>query len=114
MSSFNIEMVWLLTLVVVITLLTICTLIVVVLLWRRLPTGDLATAVTLQSELLEKGLARLEQVLREEIGRNREEFLASARRDREELTAAFTGFSQQTRDLLLKLRETLDQAGQAL
>lgn len=114
MSSFNFEMVWLLTLMVVITLLTICTLVVVVLLWRRLPTGDLATAVTLQTELLEKGLARLEQVLRAEIGRNREEFLASARRDREELTAAFTGFSQQTRDLLLKLRETLDQAGQAL
>jgi len=81
---------------------------------RRLPATDLAGMISLQVELLEKGLARLEQVLREEISRNREEFLTSARRDREELTATLTTFGQNTQSLLLNIRETLDQAGRTL
>ncbi len=81
---------------------------------KRLPSGDLTAAVDRQGELLDKGLARLEQVVRDEIGRNREEFLASARRDREELAASLTTFAQNTQVLLLNLRETLDQAGQVL
>jgi len=98
----------------VLAILLICVLVVELLVWKRLPSGDLAAALALQGEVLDKGLARLEQVLRDEISRNREEFLASARRDREELTATLTTFSQNTQNLLLNLRETLDQAGRAL
>ncbi len=114
MAALNVETIMVIGCVVVVAILLVCVLIVVLLSWKRLPPQDLAAALTLQGEQLEKGLARLEQVLRDEIGRNREEFLASARRDREELVASLTTFSQQTQTLLLTMRETLDQAGRTL
>ncbi len=89
-------------------------LLVVLVLLRRRSDDDVTAALARQGELLERGLDRLERLLREEISRNREEFLDSARRDREELTATLTHFGQNTQSLLLSLRETLAQAGRAL
>ncbi|MGQ9922060.1 MAG: DNA recombination protein RmuC [Desulfobacca sp.] len=99
---------------IVVIVLLMAILILLWLLWRRQTPQDLATSLALQGELLDRGLMRLEQLLREEIGRNREEFLASARRDREELAAALTTLTQNTQQQLLQLRETLDQAGRSL
>lgn len=114
MDSFIVATPLVLGFFVVITLLLLGLLILVSLFLRRQQPGDLNATLARHGELLERGLERLERLLREEIGRNREEFLASARRDREELTASLTSFSQNTQSLLLGMRESLDQAGRLL
>ena len=99
---------------VVLAALLAAILVLLLFLRRGRDEAELALALSQQGEVLARGFERLERLLREEISRNREEFLASARRDREELTATLTSFGQSTQSLLLNIRETLDQAGRTL
>ena len=81
---------WLL-LISVLFLLFIVILLVALL--RRKSPEDLITSLNLQGQLLEKGQARLEQAVREEIARNRSELLTSARQQRDELGQSLKGFN---------------------
>ena len=67
--------------------------ILLMILWRRKGTEDLSNYLEFQWELLEKGQARLEKTVREEIARNREEFLINARRQRDELGQSLKSFN---------------------
>ncbi len=67
--------------------------ILLVILLRRKGTEDLANYLEFQEDLLERGQARLEQAVREEIARNRGELLTSARQQRDELGQSLKGFN---------------------
>ncbi len=79
---------WWLLAVSFLALLTIALLLI--LLRRKAP--DSLADVRLRMELVEKGQERLEKLLREEMGRNREEATAHFRQHREELSRALTAF----------------------
>ena len=79
--------------------------ILLLILLRRKGTEDLANSLEFQGELLEKGQERLEKAVREEIARNREEFLLSSRQQRQELGQSMKGFN----DSILKGMTDLGQ-----
>ena len=79
--------------------------ILLIFLTRRKSPDDLATSLAIQRELLEKGQERLEKAVREEIARNREEFLLSSRQQRQELGQSMKGFN----DSILKGMTDLGQ-----
>ena len=81
---------WLLLINVFLLLLSVFFL---VMLLRRRDFKDVAKSLEFQVELLERGQARLEQAVREEIARNRGELLTSARQQREELGQSLKGFN---------------------
>lgn len=81
---------WLLLIIVFLLLLSVFFL---VMLLRRRDFKDVAKSLEFQVELLERGQARLEQAVREEIARNRGELLTSARQQREELGQSLKGFN---------------------
>ena len=68
-------------------------LILLIILVRRRGAKGLADSLAMQGELLERGQARLEKTVREEIAQNREELLLSARQQREELGQSLKGFN---------------------
>jgi DNA recombination protein RmuC len=81
---------WLLLINVFLLLLSVFFL---VMLLRRRDFKDVAKSLEFQVELLERGQARLEQAVQEEIARNRCELLTSARQQREELGQSLKGFN---------------------
>ncbi len=74
-------------------LLLFVILILLIILVRRRGVQGLADSLAMQGEMLERGQARLEKTVREEIARNREELLRSARQQREELGQSLKGFN---------------------
>ena len=60
-------------------------------------------------EILQKDLTRLETVLKDEMGRNREESHGNERLAREEMSRQFTSLVQSNEQKLEKLRETLEK-----
>jgi DNA recombination protein RmuC len=74
-------------------LLLFVILILLIILVRRRGVQGLADSLAMQGEMLERGQARLEKTVREEMARNRDELLRSARQQREELGQSLKGFN---------------------
>jgi DNA recombination protein RmuC len=87
-------------------LLAIILLIIIV---RRQGPKELSQSLALQAELLEKGQARLENSVRQEISRNREELLRSDQQQREELGRSLKSFNDSTLKGMMEIGQLLKE-----